>query len=223
MHALIVTAYKTQGATLQSALKRHNVASQTCSPQACIQKKLHANTDSLIFPSMLSAETLNKLTPCLKELGQNIPLIFMGNTQRNVFSEKDHREILERAVFLDESIPFQQVPSIVKEILIKQKLADEQKTSLADLQLDYSHRTINRRKKSIRLTQKEFFILELLMSNVSRITTRDNIIDYVWDRRTYVAPNTIDVYMSRLRKKLQSIKKTTKIRTIPCLGYEFIV
>ncbi len=223
MHSLIITPYKTQGLMLQSALKRHNIGNQACSPQTCVQNDLYFNTDAILFPNPLSAAELELLTPCLKELSNKIPLIFIGNIQRNIFSEKEHRKILEQAIFLDESIPFQQIPSIMKEILIKKQLRENQKSEFADLQLNYSHRTINRRRKSVRLTQKEFFIMELLMSNRSGITTRDNIVNYVWDRRTYVTPNTIDVYMSRLRKKLQSVKKSATIRTIPCLGYEFVV
>ena len=66
---------------------------------------------------------------------------------------------------------------------------------------------------------KEFFLFELLSKNQGHIISRERIIDYVWDKHHYVAPNTIDVYVSRLRKKLRTLKKHWNISTIPCLGY----
>ncbi len=61
------------------------------------------------------------------------------------------------------------------------------------------------------------------MLNVGQVTTRDNIAEYVWDKRNFVAQNTIDVYISRLRRKLQIKSGRSLIETVPCLGYKLVL
>ena len=45
------------------------------------------------------------------------------------------------------------------------------------------------------------------MLNAGEVTSRDTIIDYVWTRRNFISQNTIEVYISRLRKKIDSESK----------------
>lgn len=222
MHCLIVAHYAIQGSTLQTALKRQNIVSQIASINSCIEHELYLNTDAIIFPSQLSNEDSILIRPHLEKTPQKTPLIFIGNLQRTTFTDQANQKLLEKVIFLDESIRLQQIAELIHEIISKKTIKVDNLTT-TDIQLDHSHRTIKREQHTIQLTRKEFFIMELLINNLDKITTRDNIVDYVWDKRTYVTQNTIDVYMSRLRKKLKKLKKTAIIHTTPCLGYKFIV
>ncbi|MBT4937388.1 helix-turn-helix domain-containing protein, partial [Candidatus Peregrinibacteria bacterium] len=77
--------------------------------------------------------------------------------------------------------------------------------------------------QSVQLTRKEFYLMKLFMQNVGRVLSHEKIIDCVWDRREYVARNTIEVYISRLRKKIKCENQTSSIKTIPCLGYKLVI
>ena len=132
--------------------------------------------------------------------------------------EKPFEPLLKQSIFLDQSIQLSQLPLLIREIV--QKTSPQRDISFGQMTLDRMTRKVSYADQSIELSRKEFYLLELFLLNSGRIISRDYIIDYVWDKRDYVAQNTIDVYISRLRKKLTPITPKPLIRTIPCLGYQ---
>ena len=61
---------------------------------------------------------------------------------------------------------------------------------------------VKRGQNEIRLSSKEFALLEYLLSTQGRVVTKDMIINHVWDEDAYVLPNTVEVYMGYLRNKI---------------------
>jgi len=72
---------------------------------------------------------------------------------------------------------------------------------------------------NIALTRTEFGILALLASNPSRIFSREDMIDRLWKDAPYVTERTVDVHITRLRKKLGA--QATLIASRPGYGYRF--
>lgn len=72
----------------------------------------------------------------------------------------------------------------------------------ADLVLDPQLMSVTRAGKEIKLTSKEFALLEYLMHNAERILTKDVIIQHVWDYDADILPNTVEVYIGYLRNKI---------------------
>lgn len=72
---------------------------------------------------------------------------------------------------------------------------------------------------SVKLTQKESMILELLMRNKNQVITKDVILDRVWGLDSDIEINNLEVYLSYLRKKLSLINCGTIIETIRGVGY----
>ena len=75
---------------------------------------------------------------------------------------------------------------------------------VADLTLDPASREVNRSGRPIKLTPREFQVLELLMRRAGRVVERYAIIDAVWGIDSEVEPNTVDAFISSLRHKLES-------------------
>lgn len=221
MHNIIITPYILQGSLLVNALKRQNISSITCSPHCCQHWK--GNTDAVIVPHPLKKEMWNKVNLFLKNISSQTPLILIGQIHKNTFKKKAFQKYLKRSIFIDDSIPSHQTPELIKEILNKNQSVQENQFQVGKLTLDRNLRIVSWRKRSRHLTRKEFFLLELLMLNVGQVTTRDNIAEYVWDKRNFVAQNTIDVYISRLRRKLQIKSGRSLIETVPCLGYKLVL
>jgi len=73
--------------------------------------------------------------------------------------------------------------------------------------------------KEVRLTKKEFMILEYLMRNKNQIITRNQILEHAWDRNVDIFSNIVDTHMKNLRKKLG--KNGRAIETIYGEGYRF--
>jgi DNA-binding response OmpR family regulator len=78
---------------------------------------------------------------------------------------------------------------------------------------------VTRDKKQIKLTPKEFAILELLMRNKEEVTTRTNIIEHVWDYNFDGMSNIVDVLVVTLRKKINNGYKQKLIKTVHGVGY----
>jgi len=75
--------------------------------------------------------------------------------------------------------------------------------------------------ENIELTKTEFEILYLLAENPDRMFSRENIIDTLWDETTYVTDRTVDVHITRLRKKMGKYRGVITNRA--GYGYRFDV
>lgn len=71
-----------------------------------------------------------------------------------------------------------------------------------DLVIEWESKKVWKAGQELRLTQKEYLLLELLASHRGRIFSRDELLDRVWDGEFQSSTNLVDVYISMLRKKL---------------------
>lgn len=101
--------------------------------------------------------------------------------------------------------------------------ADQQSTVLDadDLSLDTAKRSVKRGDKEIRLTSKEFGLLEYLLRNKNRPISKNTIMQHVWDYDADILPNTIEVYIKYLRAKIDKpFKGKGLIKTVRGFGYK---
>ncbi len=89
----------------------------------------------------------------------------------------------------------------------------------ADLVLDLRRRRAQRADKPIDLSPKEFSLLEFLMRNEGRVVTRTQILDHVWGYDYSPDSNLVDVYITYLRRKVDSAHRRKLIRTVRGAGY----
>ncbi|MFA5947548.1 MAG: winged helix-turn-helix domain-containing protein [Candidatus Gracilibacteria bacterium] len=87
--------------------------------------------------------------------------------------------------------------------------------------LHLNSRVLHINKNKIFLRNKEFSLMEYFLKNIGMILTRTQILEDVWDMNICCATNTIDVHVSRLRKKLKNLFKKDLIKTVHCIGYLF--
>ena len=85
------------------------------------------------------------------------------------------------------------------------------------LAIDYTERSLYYNGEQITLTKKEFEILLLLLQNQGRVFSREDILAKVWQEEVYVLDRTIDVNITRLRKKVGEYGKCIVTR----LGYGY--
>ncbi len=88
-----------------------------------------------------------------------------------------------------------------------------------NLEMDLTTRRVNRGGRPIRLSTKEFALLEYFMRNPHRVLTRTMIGEHVWDMTLEDESNVIEVYVSRLRSKIQRGDEPKLIHTIIGTGY----
>ncbi len=90
---------------------------------------------------------------------------------------------------------------------------------LGDLRLDPIERHVQRGARPIALSQREFELLHFLVKNAGDVQSRQTILDAVWGAPFVGDPNTLDVYMGYLRKKVEAQGEPQLIHTVRGVGF----
>jgi DNA-binding response OmpR family regulator len=93
------------------------------------------------------------------------------------------------------------------------------KLCYADLSLDRHRRRATRGHELIPLTSKEFALLELFLLRAPELVTRSEIVEHVWDCHFDSETNLVEVYINRLRKKLEPAQSVKLLHTVRGVGY----
>jgi DNA-binding response OmpR family regulator len=91
--------------------------------------------------------------------------------------------------------------------------------SVQDLRMDLNLKEVFRNNKEIKLTSREFRLLEYLLRNKNRVVSRIDILENVWEIDFDLGTNVIDVYINYLRKKIEDAKSSKIIKTVIGMGY----
>ena len=91
--------------------------------------------------------------------------------------------------------------------------------SYADLKMNLITREVTRAGKVIELQAREFSLLEYLLRNAGRPVTKTTILEHVWDYSFDPGTNVVDVYISRLREKLDTGRDRKLLHTVRGMGY----
>ena len=123
--------------------------------------------------------------------------------------------------YLVKPFAFEEFLARVKALLRRPTNTLDGVLKVADLTLDRDKFEVKRNDQEINLSKKEFSLLEYLMRNPGRIISKDMIINHVWDFDADILPNTVEVYIGYLRKKIDKpFNGPELIRTIHGFGYQ---
>jgi two-component system phosphate regulon response regulator PhoB len=93
---------------------------------------------------------------------------------------------------------------------------------LGDLEIDVSSMTVQVQGRAVLTTVREFRLLEYLATHCGRVLTRDQLLDAVWKETPFVTPRSIDVYVRRLREKIETDPHHPRyLKTLRGIGYRF--
>ncbi len=90
---------------------------------------------------------------------------------------------------------------------------------VADLTVDLISREVKRGEDEIELTAREFNLLQLLMRSPGRVQTRTQILEHVWGYDFDPQTNVVDVYIRRVRRKIDRGDSPSLIETVRGVGY----
>lgn|SRR5487761_362833 len=91
-----------------------------------------------------------------------------------------------------------------------------------DLVLDRRRRHVIRGDREVSLTSKEFAMLELLMLRAPHTVTRSEMVEHIWDCNFDSGTNLVEVYINRLRHKIDQNYSTKLIQTVRGMGYHLV-
>ncbi len=123
--------------------------------------------------------------------------------------------------YLPKPFVFEELVARVKALSRRPAKAHTEKLQAKDLELDTNTYEVKRGSKEIELSKKEFALLEYLMRHKDKVLSKEQIIQNVWNFESDILPNTVEVYIKYLRKKIdKSFKGTPLIETIRGFGYK---
>jgi two-component system OmpR family response regulator len=99
------------------------------------------------------------------------------------------------------------------------RLVKETVLRVGDLEMDLVSRTVSRRGREIKLLPREFQLLEYLVRNEDRVVPRAMLLQHVWDLHFDPTTNIIDVYVGRVRRKVDGQQAYPLIHTVRGVGY----
>lgn len=90
---------------------------------------------------------------------------------------------------------------------------------VADLHMDVRHRRVNRGGRAIALSPREFDVLQVLMQEPGRPFSRTELCERVWQRDHEYDTRTVEIFITRLRKKIEAAEAAPLLHTVRGVGY----
>ena len=144
-----------------------------------------------------------------KELHLNVPIIFL--TAKDTENDMLTGFSLGADDYIPKPFSIKEVSARVKAVLKRSGNADipeiKRIVEAGDLLIDLTTKNVTLNGKSILLTKKEFEILSTMAQSPGRIFSREDFLSKVWNDDGYVLERTVDVHITRLRKKLGDFGK----------------
>lgn len=174
--------------------------------------------DAIVLDIMLPGRDGLSIVSNLRKRKNTVPVILL--TARSELDERIEGlnlgadDYLTKPFFVEELIA--RLHSIVR------RASGDQHTvcQLGDVAVNFVTREVKRGTETVRLTAREFNLLEYLMRAPGRVLTRTQIIEHVWGYSFDPETNLVDVYIQRLRKKLRgSSGEDDIIETVRGVGY----
>jgi two-component system response regulator MprA len=183
--------------------------------------KLRANpgaTDLLVLDVLMPRLDGLEVTKRLRADGSEVPILML--TARDQVSDRVSGLEAGADDYLVKPFALEELVARVR-ALLRRLAPDETATTLrfADLELDTGTREVTRGEETLTLTRTEFALLELFMRNPRQVLTRSVIFDRVWGYDFGYGSNSLDVYISYLRKKTENAGKPRLIHTVRGVGY----
>lgn len=124
--------------------------------------------------------------------------------------------------YLIKPFSFSELVARMQALLRRPPISTDTVLKYDNLSLDPSKYEVKRDGKSIKLSSKEFSLLEYFIRHAEQILTKDMIINHVWNEDAIVMPNTVEVYIGYLRAKIDRPfpDHTPLINTVRGFGYK---
>lgn len=164
---------------------------------------------------------INGLEICRKLRSQNIHTPILILTAKAQISDKVEGLNAGADDYLPKPFAFEELLARIRALVRRPKKVTGNILKLADLSLDTISFEVKRGNKIIKLSSREFALLEYLLRHPNQTLTKEQLMGHVWDYDADILPNTVEVYIGYLRTKIdKAFKKAPPlIHTMRGFGY----
>lgn len=219
MKILIVEDDKNTGDYLKKGLSEagYSVDQATTGTEGAFMA-LEYDYNAIILDVMLPALNGWQLIEIIKK-NNDVPVLFL--TARDAVQDRIRGLELGADDYLIKPFSFTELLLRVKTLLRRGAVREESFYRIADLEIDIVRRSVIRGGEEIRLTNKEFMLLNLFARREGEVLSRTMITSIVWDMNFDSDTNVVDVAVRRLRAKIDSSHEQKLIHTVRGIGYIF--
>ncbi|MFC5381571.1 response regulator transcription factor [Aquipuribacter nitratireducens] len=172
---------------------------------------------AIVLDLMLPRLDGYRVCSALRAAGLDTPVLVL--TARE--GERDEVTALETGADDFLTKPFSHAVLVARlRALLRRRTSDEpDELAVGDLRMDPAARTVWRGGTEVRLTAREHAVLEHLMRRAGRVVTKRELLDEVWDPYVEIDPNIVEVYLRRLRNKVDRPFGRSSLQTLRGAGY----
>lgn len=173
--------------------------------------------DALVLDIMLPGRDGLSILRNLREQKNQVPVLLL--TARDSLNERVEGLNLGADDYLTKPFYVEELTARLHTIVRRSSGQSLNVLHVEDLKVDLIKREVTRGGDNIDLTAREFELLEYLMRSPGRVFTRIQICEHVWNYHFDPQTNLVDVYIKRLRKKLDQPYELKLIQTVRGVGY----
>lgn len=181
------------------------------------ERAAQGNYDLVILDIMLPDQDGVQTCQNLRDRGYSKPILML--TALSTTNDKVRGLDAGADDYLTKPFELDELIARVRALLRRTSATESARLTYADLEMDLLNRTVTRGKEKIRVTAKEFALLEYFLRNPARPLTRAAIGQHIWGMKFDPESNVIDVYVSMLRRKIDKDPASSLIRTVVGSGY----
>lgn len=176
--------------------------------------------DLVVLDRMLPGLDGVELAKKVREAGGHVPILML--TARGTIGDKVEGLNAGADDYLVKPFSFDELIARVKALLRRPAQQTGTTLKVDDLELNSNSYEVSRAGEPIKLSHKEFALLEYFMHHPDQVITKDMIINHIWDEDAYILPNTVEVYIGYLRNKIDRPfpDKSPLLHTLRGFGYK---
>lgn len=219
MRILIVEDEVRLAATLAELLHRQGYTTDICHDGLSgLDNAIGGIYDLIMLDGMLPKLDGFSLLRQLRAGGNTTPVLML--TARSEVSDRVEGLDSGADYYLTKPFEVQELLACVRLLLRRGgETRTDDAITCGDLRLEQGTFLLHCADRSVRLSRREYDLMELLMRNYKLIVTKEQILLKVWGYDAEVEDNNAEVYISFLRRKLTHLHSSVKIRTIRMVGY----
>ncbi len=219
MRVLVVEDEVRLADTLRDLLEMDGCAADVCHDgESGLDNALSGIYDVVVLDGMLPRMDGLTVLRRLRESNCAVPVLML--TARSELSDRVAGLDGGADYYLTKPFEPKELLACVRALARRQPgLRGEDALSCGDLRLEKSSFTLICGERSVRLSRKEFDMMELLILNRRQILTKESLLLKIWGYESEAEDNNVEVYISFLRKKLTHLHSQVKIKTIRMVGY----
>ena len=218
MRILVVEDERDLNQLIQKVLKKSGYSVDGCLDGAEAMLYLEgAQYDVVLLDVMLPGQDGYQIVADMRRRGMDTPVLFL--TARDSIADRVRGLDLGADDYLVKPFAFDELLARIRVLSRKGAGSRSNRLTVADLTLDVESRQVWRGGEEIRLLPKEFAILECLMRNRGQVLSRRQIEDSIWNYDEAPSSNNVDVYMSKLRKKIDGGAGPKLLHTVRGVGW----